>query len=72
MSVKVLLPQPILPEGYAYLKDHGFEVVDGRGFTEDDIIADILSQFQEKGIYVDTDPQDSCLLLHSAPPFVLL
>ena len=41
MSVKVLLPQPILPEGYAYLKDHGFEVVDGRGFTEDDIIADI-------------------------------
>ena len=30
MSVKVLLPQPILPEGYAYLKDHGFEVVDGR------------------------------------------
>ena len=31
MSYKVLLPQPILPEGYAYLKEHGFEVVDGRG-----------------------------------------
>lgn len=41
MSYKVLLPQPIQPEGYAYLKDHGYEVVDGRGFTEDDIIADI-------------------------------
>ena len=41
MSYKVLLPQPILPEGYAYLRDHGYEVVDGRGFTEDDIIADI-------------------------------
>lgn len=41
MAYKVLLPQPILPEGYAYLKDHGYEVIDGRGFTEDDIIADI-------------------------------
>lgn len=41
MSFKVLLPQPILPEGYAYLREHGYEVVDGRGFTEDDIIADI-------------------------------
>ena len=41
MSYKVLLPQPILPEGYAYLRDHGFEVVDGRGFTEEDILADI-------------------------------
>ncbi len=41
MSYKVLLPQPILPEGYAYLRDHGYEVVDGRGFTEDDILADI-------------------------------
>ena len=33
MSRKVLLPQPILPEGRAYLRDHGYEVVDGRGFT---------------------------------------
>ena len=41
MSYQVLLPQPILPEGYAYLRDHGYEVVDGRGFTEEDIIADI-------------------------------
>ena len=41
MSYKVLLPQPILPEGYAYLREHGFEVKDGRGFTEEDIIADI-------------------------------
>lgn len=41
MGYKVLLPQPILPEGYAYLRNRGFEVVDGRGFTEEDIIADI-------------------------------
>ncbi len=41
MSYKVLLPQPILPEGYAYLRDHGFEVVDGQGFTEEAILADI-------------------------------
>ena len=41
MPIRVLLPQPILPEGYEYLRSHGFEVVDGRGFTEEDIIADI-------------------------------
>ena len=41
MRYKVLLPQPILPEGCAYLRDHGFEVVDGRGFTEEEIMADI-------------------------------
>lgn len=41
MNYKVLLPQPILPEGYAYLRDHGYEVVDGRGFREEDILADI-------------------------------
>ena len=40
MSLKVLLPQPILPEGYAYLRERGYEVMDGRGFTEADIIAD--------------------------------
>ena len=31
----------ILPAGYEYLREHGYEVVDGRGFTEEDIIADI-------------------------------
>ena len=41
MAIRVLLPQPILPAGYAYLREHGFEVVDGRGYTEEDIIADI-------------------------------
>lgn len=41
MPIRVLLPQPILPEGYEYLRSHGFEAVDGRGFTEEDIIADI-------------------------------
>ncbi len=41
MGKRVLLPQPILPAGYEYLRSHGFEVVDGRGFTEEDILADI-------------------------------
>lgn len=41
MAIRVLLPQPILPDGYKYLRDHGYEVVNGRGFTEEDIIADI-------------------------------
>ncbi len=41
MSYKILLPQPILPEGYAYLRDHGYEVVDGRGFAEEDVLADV-------------------------------
>ena len=34
-------PQPILPAGYEYLRKHGYEAVDGRGFTEEDIITDI-------------------------------
>ena len=41
MAIRVLLPQPILPSGYEYLHEHGYEMVDGRGFTEEDIIADI-------------------------------
>lgn len=41
MSYKVLIPQPILPAGYAYLREHGLEAVNGRGFTEADIIADV-------------------------------
>jgi len=41
MAIRVLLPQPILPAGYEYLREHGYEVVDGRGFTEEDIITDI-------------------------------
>lgn len=41
MATRVLIPQPILPAGYEYLREHGYEAVDGRGFTEEDIIADI-------------------------------
>lgn len=41
MSTRVLIPQPILPAGYEYLRKHGYEAVDGRGFTEEDIITDI-------------------------------
>ena len=38
MAIRVLLPQPILPAGYEFLREHGYEAVDGRGFTEDDIV----------------------------------
>ena len=41
MSVRVLLPQPILEEGYEFLRAHGYEIVQGRGFEEEDIINDI-------------------------------
>ena len=41
MAIRVLLPQPILPAGYEFLRERGYEVVDGRGFTEEDIVADI-------------------------------
>ena len=41
MATRVLIPQPILPTGYEYLRKHGYEAVDGRGFTEEDIITDI-------------------------------
>ena len=41
MATRVLIPQPILPAGYEYLRKHGYEAVDSRGFTEEDIITDI-------------------------------
>ena len=41
MATRVLIPQPILPAGYEYLRKHGYEAVDGRGVTEEDIITDI-------------------------------
>ena len=41
MATRVLIPQPILPAGYEYLRKHGYEAVDGRGSTEEDIITDI-------------------------------
>jgi len=41
MAIRVLLPQPVLPEGYDHLRAHGYETVEGRGIQEDDIIADI-------------------------------
>ncbi len=40
MSYKVLIPQPILPAGYEYLKKCGFTAVNGRGSSEEEIIAD--------------------------------
>lgn len=41
MSFKILLPQPILESGRKYLLDKGYELIDGNGFEEEDIIRDI-------------------------------
>lgn len=41
MAFKILLPQPILESGRTYLLEHGYEIVDGNGYTEEDIIRDI-------------------------------
>lgn len=38
---RILLPQPIQEEGRAYLLSRGYELVDGTGFEEADIIRDI-------------------------------
>lgn len=41
MSFRILLPQPILESGRQYLLEKGYELVDGSGFDEEDIIRDI-------------------------------
>lgn len=41
MSFKILLPQPILESGRQYLLTRGYELADGNGFEEEDIIRDI-------------------------------
>lgn len=41
MAFKVLLPQPILESGNKYFEERGYELIAGRGYTEEDIIADI-------------------------------
>ncbi len=41
MTTRVLLPQPILPEGYEYLKSRGYEIVDGQGPSEEEILQDV-------------------------------
>ena len=41
MTYKILLPQQIMKEGRDYLVSKGYEIVDGHGMTEEDIINDI-------------------------------
>ncbi|MDU6306250.1 MAG: hydroxyacid dehydrogenase [Clostridium sp.] len=41
MAYQVLLPQPILKEGYDYLLEHGYEIIEGKGPGEEDILSDI-------------------------------
>lgn len=41
MANKILLPQPILESGRSYLLEKGYELVEGTGLEEEDIIRDI-------------------------------
>lgn len=41
MAYRILLPQPIMEAGRKYLEEKGYEIVDGEGYTEDDIIRQI-------------------------------
>lgn len=73
MSKKILLPQPILPEGYAYLREHGYEVVEGRGTTEDEIMADsadcdamIVRTARITGRILDAAPKLKLIARHGA------
>ena len=43
MAIRVLIPQPIQEEGYDYLRRRGYEIIDGCGTEETDILADIPS-----------------------------
>lgn len=38
MAIRVLLPQPILPQGYDFLREHGYEIIDGSGPSEDEVL----------------------------------
>ena len=58
-TVQLAFDGPIIPVLNEEIEREYREVLSRPKFhLTDDIIADILSQFQEKGIYVDADPQD--------------
>lgn len=42
MSIRVLIPQPIEKEGEEYLRVRGYEIVNGHGFEEADMLDDIV------------------------------
>jgi D-3-phosphoglycerate dehydrogenase len=42
MAYKILLPQEIMAEGREYLESRGYELIDGSGMEEEDIIRDIV------------------------------
>lgn len=41
MAYKILLPQDIAEEGKAFLREHGYEIKPGNGFSEQDLIRDV-------------------------------
>ena len=59
LTVQLAFDGPIIPVLNEEIEREYREVLSRPKFhLTDDIIADILSQFQEQGIYVDADPQD--------------
>ncbi|HFE4420263.1 TPA: hydroxyacid dehydrogenase, partial [Klebsiella quasipneumoniae subsp. similipneumoniae] len=41
MTYKILLPQEIMAEGREYLESRGYQLINGSGMEEEDIIRDI-------------------------------
>ena len=42
MTYKILLPQEIMAEGREYLESRGYQLINGSGMEEEDIIRDIV------------------------------
>jgi D-3-phosphoglycerate dehydrogenase len=75
MTWKVLLPQEIMEEGTQLLKDHGIELIRGRGFETADVLAD-MKEYQPDAMIVritkitreviEADPNLKVIVRHGA------
>ena len=45
MTYKILLPQEIMAEGREYLESRGYQLINGSGMEEEDIIRDIVDTY---------------------------
>ncbi|OUQ17228.1 phosphoglycerate dehydrogenase [Lachnoclostridium sp. An14] len=59
MSYRILVPQAIASEGVAYLEERGYEVVNGSGAAEEDLIRDVVDC---DGILLRTAPVTRAVL----------
>lgn len=55
MGWKVLLPQEIMEEGANLLREHGIEIIKGRGFETEDVLAD-MKEYQPDAMIVRITP----------------